>query len=147
MSLEKIHVPRWNSIILRKCYVQYWITFTVVQWLFWSWMHPRSALAVTWVLVSFTQCLSQWEHEGCVHVCWFLLSPLAAGAWGALAGAAGAGGGAWAGTGVWLVLDARRTSMRQVGQVCCLWNQERRQLWGQKESRTPFILLLNTQLW
>lgn len=20
--------------------------------------------------------------------------------------------------------------MRQVGQVCCLWNQERRQLWG-----------------
>lgn len=25
-------------------------------------------------------------------------------------------------------MDARSTSMRQVGQVCCLWNQERRQL-------------------
>lgn len=47
---------------------------------------------------------------------------------GALAGAAGAGGGAWAGAGVWLLFVARSTSMRQVGQVCCLWNQERRQL-------------------
>lgn len=46
----------------------------------------------------------------------------------ALAGAAAAGGGAWAGAGVWLLLVARRTSIRQVGQVCCLWNQERRQL-------------------
>lgn len=92
-----------------------------------------------WVLVSFMQCWLQWEHECCVHVCWFPLSPLAGGAGGALAGAAGAGGGAWAGAGVWLVLDARRTSMRQVGQVCCLWNQERRQLRGQKEGRTTLF--------
>ncbi len=67
---------------------------------------------------------------GYVCECSFWRSPLAGGAAGALAGAAGAGGGAWAGAGAWLLLDARRTSMRQVGQVCCLWNQERRQLQG-----------------
>ena len=55
-------------------------------------------------------------------------SPLGGGAAGALGAAAGAGGGAWGVAGVWLALDARRTSMRHVGQVCCLWNQERRQL-------------------
>ena len=33
--------------------------------------------------------------------------------------------------------------MRQVGQVCCLWNQERRQLWGgaEKENMTLFETL------
>lgn len=64
--------------------------------------------------------------------------PLGAGAAGALAGAAGAGGGAWAGACVWLLLVALRTSMRHVGQVCCLWNQERRQLWGKWDNKTYY---------
>lgn len=29
--------------------------------------------------------------------------------------------------------------MRQVGQVCCLWNQERRQLWGGQEDNTALF--------
>lgn len=67
---------------------------------------------------------------GCDHMVLCLLSPLGGWAAGALAGAAGAGGGAWGAVGAWLLFVARRTSMRQVGHVCCLWNQERRQLGG-----------------
>lgn len=71
------------------------------------------------------------------------VSPLAGGAAAPLACAAGAGGGAWAGVGVWLLLllDARRTSMRHVGQVCCLWNQERRQLgsWQEGEQVSDIV--------
>ncbi len=46
--------------------------------------------------------------------------PLTGGGTGALAGAAGAGACAGAGAGVWFGWDARRTSIRQVGHVCCL---------------------------
>lgn len=52
--------------------------------------------------------------------------PLAAGGAGTLAGAAGGAGAA--GAGVVLGCDARRTSIRHVGHVCCLWNHDRRQL-------------------
>lgn len=35
--------------------------------------------------------------------------------------------------------------MRQVGQVCCLWNQERRQLWGGQEDNTALFGALQEQ--
>lgn len=97
--------------------------------------------SVMWV--TFMYHWKQHKHGGCDHLVLFLLSPLGgwpAGAFaGALAGAAGAGGGAWAGAGVWLLFVARSTSIRQVGQVCCLWNQERRQLeGGQDKKHKPF---------
>lgn len=52
--------------------------------------------------------------------------PFTTGGAGALA-ATGAAAGA-SGAAVALGCEARRTSIRHVGQVCCLWNHDRRQL-------------------
>lgn len=75
-------------------------------------------------------------------------SPLAGGAAGAFGGPAGRGGCACGCAGVWLLLEARSTSIRQVGQVCCLWNQERKQLWGGqgKDSISSGFIRENSQV-
>ena len=64
--------------------------------------------------------LNTWGGEGGAGAA----AAAAAAAWGCgglIFAAAGAGGGFPTGT-----PGARKTSSRQVGQVCCLWNQDRR---------------------